>query len=46
MNLIGLVDVHTYLGTAPGELSFSMGALPDAPGSCDVAHTAPLYQCV
>ena len=34
VNLIGLVDIHTYLGATPGELSFSMGVLPAASGYC------------
>ena len=32
VNLIGLVDIHTYLGATHGELSFSMGVLPGASG--------------
>ena len=35
-NLIRLADLHTYLGAIPGELSFSMGVLPDASGYCHV----------
>ena len=32
VNLIGPVDIQTYLGGTPGELSLSMGVLPDASG--------------
>ena len=41
-NLIGLVDRHIYLGATPGELSFSMGVLPGASGSCHVAYIGPV----